>query len=312
MLRIDSVSKCYGAAQILNDVSLEVGEGEICGFVGGNGAGKTTTMRIAMGVTNSDQGAVYWRGKPVDSDARQTFGYMPEERGLYPKMALAEQLEYFAELHGLTRLDARRESKQWLDRLGLAERAKDHVEALSLGNQQRMQLATALVFKPDLLVLDEPFSGLDPLAVDVMSEVIAEQAAGGTAVLFSSHQLELVERVCTRLAVISKGRILLHDTVEQIREAAGSRLVVEGDAGMWTWPNNVADLRILEWTDKMVVIDTQSVKDHDHLVRRASSDGGILSIRTEQPSLTEIYRSLMEHRQDGLSAENIHRGEIVK
>jgi ABC-2 type transport system ATP-binding protein len=185
------------------------------GFVGPNGAGKTTTMRIILGVLAADAGAVRWREQPVTAQTRRRFGYMPEERGLYPKMRVRPQLTYLAALHGVAAPEAA--ADRWIERLGIAERADDRVEALSLGNQQRVQLAAALVHEPELLVLDEPFSGLDPVGVDVLSGVLAEYAATGVPVVFSSHQLELVERLCEAVAIIKDGRLVASGTVEELR-----------------------------------------------------------------------------------------------
>jgi ABC-2 type transport system ATP-binding protein len=194
------------------------------GFVGPNGAGKTTAMRIILGVLSADRGEVRWRGAPVDAAMRRRFGYMPEERGLYPKMRVRTQLIYLAALHGLAAPGAA--ADRWIERLGIAERADDRVEQLSLGNQQRVQLAAALVHEPELLVLDEPFSGLDPVGVDVLSGVLKEYAATGVPVVFSSHQLELVERLCEAVAIIKDGRLVASGTVEELR-GPGKRVVRE-------------------------------------------------------------------------------------
>jgi ABC-2 type transport system ATP-binding protein len=205
-------------------VSFSVAPGQMFGFVGPNGAGKTTTMRIILGVLAADGGEVRWRGEPVRTETRTRFGYMPEERGLYPKMRVRAQLTYFAALHGV---DAPEEAAdRWIERLGIGERAGDRVEELSLGNQQRVQLAAALVHEPELLVLDEPFSGLDPVGVDVLSGVLAEYAATGVPVVFSSHQLELVERLCEAVAIIKDGRLVASGTVEELR-GPGRKVVRE-------------------------------------------------------------------------------------
>jgi ABC-2 type transport system ATP-binding protein len=201
-------------------VSFSVEPGQMFGFVGPNGAGKTTTMRIVMGVLDPDAGNVTWRGEPVDFDVRRRFGYMPEERGLYPKMRVHDQLAYLASLHGVGDPD------RWIERLGLAERAGDRVEELSLGNQQRVQLAAALVHEPEVLVLDEPFSGLDPVGVDVLSGVLTEYAATGVPVVFSSHQLDLVERLCEAVAIIKDGRLVASGSVEELR-GPGEKVVRE-------------------------------------------------------------------------------------
>ena len=190
------------------------------GFVGPNGAGKTSTMRIVMGVLEHDSGRVLWRGRPVDARARARFGYMPEERGLYPKMRVRAQLSYLAQLHGLAAGAAGRAADRWIERLGIEQRSGDRVEELSLGNQQRVQLAAALVHDPELLVLDEPFSGLDPVGVDALSEVLAERAREGIPVVFSSHMLELVERLCDAVAIVSRGRVVATGPVAEGRSLA--------------------------------------------------------------------------------------------
>jgi len=226
MLEIDRLHKRFGQRQALSGVSLTVAPGEVYGFVGANGAGKTTTMRIVMGAAEADSGVVRWRGKPVDLAIRRTIGYMPEERGLYPRMKVRAQLRYFARLHGIGNDAAA--ADEWIERLNLEQYADDDVIKLSLGNQQRVQLATALVHNPDLLVLDEPFSGLDPVAVDIMSEVLLERARTGNSVVFSSHQLDLVERLCDRVGIIRDGVMVQQGTVTELREAVlGSGYVPE-------------------------------------------------------------------------------------
>ena len=212
-LEIRGISKRYGETVAVQDLSFDVHAGELFGFVGRNGAGKTTTMRIVLGVLAPDAGEVRWDGRPLDLAVRRRIGYMPEERGLYPKMRLSEQLAYLGELHGMAGSEARASAVRWLDRFGLKDRANDDLQALSLGNQQRVQLAAALVFGPEVLVLDEPFAGLDPVAVDVMAGVLRERADAGVPVIFSSHELELVERVCDRVGIIDRGKMVAIGTV---------------------------------------------------------------------------------------------------
>ena len=217
MLTLSNLSKRFGSLQALDRLSLSLEAGEIVGFVGANGAGKSTTMRIVMGVLAADCGTVTWKGSPVDAATRRAIGYMPEERGLYPRMKVAEQLVYLARLHGLSASSAKAAVNQWTERLGLEERCGDEVQSLSLGNQQRVQLAAALVSDPELLILDEPFSGLDPVAVDVMSQVLLERAAAGVPTLFSSHQLDVVERLCDRVVIIRSGRLVADGTVPELQ-----------------------------------------------------------------------------------------------
>ena len=207
MLELRGITKSYGGRTVLNDVGFDVAPGRLTGFVGGNGAGKTTTMRIALGVLAADGGHVALDGTELTGEDRRRFGYMPEERGLYPKMKVGEHIAYLARLHGYAKTDATTNATALLQRLGLGERLGDKVETLSLGNQQRAQIAAALVHDPEVLILDEPFSGLDPLAVDVVAGVLQERAARGAAVLFSSHQLDVVERLCDDLVIIASGTI---------------------------------------------------------------------------------------------------------
>ena len=205
MLEIIDLAKRYGPVVALDGATFTARPGRIVGFLGPNGAGKTTTMRCIFGLARPDRGEVRWKGAVVDRDARLRFGYMPEQRGLYPRMRVAEQLSYFAQQHGMRGRDADAAAGRWLERMGLADRAKSKLEELSHGNQQRIQLATALVHDPELLVLDEPFSGLDPIGIATMTEVVRERSAAGVGVVFSSHQLDLVEDVCEDVVIIARG-----------------------------------------------------------------------------------------------------------
>src|SRR4051794_11854710 len=229
MLEVADLARRYGDVVALDGLSFTVEAGQLFGFVGPNGAGKTTTMRIVMGVLEPDAGEVRWRGEPLGHGLRTHFGYMPEERGLYPKMRVRAQLVYLAALHGAPRPEAAAE--RWIERLGLSERAGDRVEQLSLGNQQRVQLAAALVHEPEVLILDEPFSGLDPVGVDVLSGVLGEYAQTGVPIVFSSHQLELVERLCQAVAIIKDGRLVAVGDVDALRGpgTGAVRVVVERD-----------------------------------------------------------------------------------
>jgi ABC-2 type transport system ATP-binding protein len=226
VLELDGLHKRFGDRVALDGLTLAVEPGQLLGFVGANGAGKTTAMRIALGVLRPDEGEVRWKGEPATPADRARIGYLPEERGLYPRMRARDQLVHFARLHGLDAGPAGDAADAVLGRVGLADRAGDRVEDLSLGNQQRVQLAAALVHDPACLVLDEPFSGLDPVGVDLMSEVLRERAAAGVPVLFSSHQLELVEKLCDAVAIIAEGRVVTTGSVEGLparyRELVGA------------------------------------------------------------------------------------------
>ncbi|MGZ6674010.1 MAG: ABC transporter ATP-binding protein, partial [Solirubrobacteraceae bacterium] len=208
-LELVGLTKRYGDLLALDECTITVRPGRVLGLLGPNGAGKTTAMRCVFGLVVPDGGEVRWSGVAVDREARLRFGYMPEERGLYPHMQVRAQLEYLAALSGLDRRDAEASVRRWLARLGLEQRGEDRVDALSHGNQQRVQLAAALVHDPVALVLDEPFAGLDPLGVDALAAVIGDLARDGTAVMFSSHQLDLVEDVCQDVVVIDHGRVVM-------------------------------------------------------------------------------------------------------
>ena len=220
MLAVREVHKSFGDLQAVAGVSFEVRPREVFGFLGPNGAGKTTTLRMIMGITRPDRGTVTFDGRPEVERAR--VGYLPEERGLFEDAPVVDTLVYLGCLRGLSRAEARKVGQQWLERLGLADRAKAKVGTLSKGNQQKIQFACAILHRPALAVLDEPFSGLDPLNQEVFIDMIGELRRAGTAVLLSAHQLNLVERLCDRILLISKGRELLAGTLESIRaQAAG-------------------------------------------------------------------------------------------
>ncbi|MBT0994537.1 ATP-binding cassette domain-containing protein [Cellulomonas sp. DKR-3] len=294
-LTIESLSKAYGSVQALRDMSFEVHGGEIFGFVGSNGAGKSTTMRIILGVLAADSGQVSWDGRPVDLHVRQRIGYMPEERGLYPRMKVGEHLVYLARLHGIDKAAATRAMQHWTDVLGLAERRDDEVLKLSLGNQQRVQLAAALVHGPDILVLDEPFSGLDPVAVDVMSQVLRDQAAAGVPVMFSSHQLELVERLCDRVGIVRAGSAVAVGGIDELRRTPERRWVVDGPPPE-TWLPRVPAARLVGSSDgrSTVEVVNPGLQDVDQeLLAAAIAAGPVREFARVRPSLVELYRHVV-------------------
>ena len=292
MLSIKGISRSFGATRVLDEVSFDVRPGRMTGFLGANGSGKTTTMRIILGVLAAQGGAVTWRGTPVTQSVRQRFGYMPEERGLYPKMKVGEQVAWLGELHGLTRTRARRETGRLLEQLELADRAEDKLEELSLGNQQRAQVAAALVHDPDVLILDEPFSGLDPIAVDTVLGVLRERAAKGVPVLFSSHQLAVVERLCDDLVIISGGVIAAAGGRDELRAKHGPprfELVVDSDAG---WLRDHPGIRIVDVDGPRGVFDLAGRGDQD-VLREALRRGDVRSFTPVVPSLDAIFKEVI-------------------
>jgi ABC-2 type transport system ATP-binding protein len=291
MLELIGLSRRFGDVVALDSVSFSVAEGEMVGFVGPNGAGKTTAMRIALGVLAPDSGEVRWRDKPVNQNVRRRFGYMPEERGLYPKMRVLDQLVYLATSHGLSRADATAEAGRMIDVLGVAGRARDRTDALSLGNQQRVQLAAALVHRPEVLVLDEPFSGLDPVGVDVLSGVHRERAGAGVAVVFSSHQLDLVERLCESVVLINKGRIVAAGRIVDLRSRDHRRLVrVEVLGALPDWYATLPGVRVLDPLPDGAILElSDSLRERD-VLDAARAAGDVRHFSVVQPSLTEIFR----------------------
>lgn len=297
MLSLRNVSRSFGGRRVVDDVSFDVGRGRLTGFVGGNGAGKTTTMRMILGVLAPDGGEISLDGKPVDQAVLHGFGYMPEERGLYPKMEIGEQLAYLARLHGIDKASANRRASDLLDRLGLGERRRDKLEALSLGNQQRVQVAAALVHEPDVLILDEPFSGLDPLAVDEVVKVIAEHAARGVPVLFSSHQLEVVERLCDDLVIIAGGKVRAAGEREQLRSLhAGSRWSLEAGSDVG-WVRDIPGVRVSELAGTTVLFDAET-EAADAVLREAVQRGSVAGFKRVRPTLGEIFRDIVVDATD--------------
>jgi ABC-2 type transport system ATP-binding protein len=295
VLELSHLSRRFGDVVALDDVSFSVGAGEMVGFVGPNGAGKTTAMRIALGVLHADAGEVRWRGAPVDAEVRRRFGYMPEERGLYPKMRVLDQLVYLARLHGLDAEDARSQAERTTEILGVGDRKRDRTESLSLGNQQRVQLAAALVHRPEALVLDEPFSGLDPVGVDVLSGVLREQAAGGVPVVFSSHQLELVERLCESVVLIHKGRIVAAGPIADLRAADARRLLrVEVEDATPGWIDRLAGVRVLQPLPEGAILEIVDHSREAEVLDAARAAGEVRHFSVVQPSLTDIFRKAVQ------------------
>ena len=301
MIEARGLSRSFGDKVAVRDVSFTVPDGQMTGFVGGNGAGKTTTMRMIMGVLEPSAGEALWNGEPMTTAHRRTVGYMPEERGLYPKQPLIDQLVYLAQLRGVSTSSARERGMALLERFGLAERAKDKLEALSLGNQQRVQIAAAVIAQPQALILDEPFSGLDPRAVDSMVDLLREFTARGVPVLFSSHQLDLVERLCDELVVLARGEVVAAGSAAELRRRGRvrHRLVLDSDAG---WVRDVAaslGISVVDVDGPVAVLELPTreasgggMDAADALLREALSRGRVHEFHEIVPELADIYREV--------------------
>ncbi|WP_460801055.1 ABC transporter ATP-binding protein [Microbacterium sp. GXF6406] len=293
-LQLSGISKSYGERRVLDDITFPVAAGHLTGFVGGNGAGKTTTMRIILGLLTSDGGSVTLGGRELTAEARRQFGYMPEERGLYPKMKVLEQVTYFARLHGFSKADATQRATALLTELGLGERLGDNIEALSLGNQQRAQIAASLVHDPEVLILDEPFSGLDPLAVETVAGVLQERAARGVSVLFSSHQLDVVERLCDDLVIIAGGTIRAAGAREQLREQHSAprwELETAADVG---WLRSEPGVSVVDFEGGSAVFDAESPEVAQRVLQRALADGAVNRFAPQHPTLSQIFKEVIQ------------------
>lgn len=291
VLQVRDLHKSFGDIRALNGCSFEVAKGSMLGFLGPNGAGKTTAMRTVFRLLRPDAGSVTWNGETIGPDDLLRFGYMPEQRGLYPKMRAGDQLAYLGRLHGMSKQDARESAEKWLDRFGLGGRVGDAVESLSHGNQQRVQLAAALVHDPELLVLDEPFSGLDPIAVETMSDVLREQAGVGKAVVFSSHQLDLVEDLCEEVAIINAGEVVVSGNVARLKDSAPIRhleLETEGD------PSELLEfldgVQATQMDGERLTAIISADTDVRGFIAHAQRAGKVRHFAYKTPSLSDLFR----------------------
>ncbi len=294
LLELEGLRRHYGSITALDDLSFSVAAGQVVGFLGPNGAGKTTTMRAIFGLTDLEAGTVKWDGAVVGQAERRRFGYMPEERGLYPGMHVGEQLEYLGRLHAMSATSARGAAETWLERLGIAERIGDKVETLSHGNQQRVQLAAALVHGPELIILDEPLAGLDPTGIDDIGDVLTEQARAGRCVIFSSHQLDQVEDLCESVTIIDHGRLVVSGRVDELATSGPRRLVVrvEGDRDA-TWAKGLDGVTISEVNGGEARLVLGDGVDSDSVLAAATAKGRLTEFVLQRRRLSEVFREAL-------------------
>jgi ABC-2 type transport system ATP-binding protein len=291
VLEFDGATKRFGALTALDACSFRARPARLTGFLGPNGAGKTTAMRAVFGLVELDQGDVRWRSAPITAAMRRQFGYMPEERGLYPRMPVRRQLVYLGELCGRSRALTAETVDKWLTRMDLGARANERLDALSHGNQQRVQLIAALVNEPELLVLDEPFSGLDPIAVTHMAALLGDVAASGVTVLFSSHQLDLVEDLCEDVVIVDHGKVVLAGELEELRAAVPHRFVdLRYTGAAPDWSALLPSLHVIEATDGHVRLRVERDVDVASLVHAAQQHAQVLAFTYEPPTLSELFK----------------------
>ena len=291
-LLISELHKRFGSIVALDGLGFEVPAGRVFGFLGANGAGKTTTMRIVLGVLEADHGTVTWRGADSRVLPRSTWGYLPEERGLYPRMNVLDQLVYFASLYGVAPDTARREALHWLTRFRVPELAGRRADELSKGNQQKIQLIAAILHDPEVLLMDEPFTGLDPVNVALLREAFLELRDAGKTLIFSTHQMETVEALCESIAIVDRGRMVVGGPVRDIRRAAGRRMVriaVEGDHRL-PWLAGVAGTRILRPGVDRTEIEIDAGTEPDAVLAAAVAHGArVTHFEVAEASLEQIF-----------------------
>ena len=287
MLKLVNISKQYDGVRAVDQVSFAVQRGDIYGFLGPNGAGKTTTIRMIMGIIQPDSGSIEISDNNMDNQGGQIVGYLPEDRGLYQKQKLGEIIVYFGLLRGLEKTAAKAKAAEWLERFGLGDQQKRKVEELSKGNQQKVQFILSLVHDPTLLILDEPFTGLDPLNQLLLKEIIQEKRKAGTTILFSTHQMEQVERLCNNICLINQGRIIVEGALESIREAHQSNAVEVAFTGELN--KEIAQVYFNEVAITESKIAGILKDDSSSFLRWINDQVSVESFQVKTPSLEQIF-----------------------
>jgi ABC-2 type transport system ATP-binding protein len=291
-LLLRGVSKSFGSFQAIKDLSMEVREGALFGFLGPNGAGKTTTMRMILDILRPDSGSITWNGKDVREVPRRNWGYLPEERGLYPKMRVEEQLLFLARLQGVSKLDAKKALDEWLERFQITANRDRKIEELSKGNQQKVQFLAAILHNPAILIMDEPFSGLDPVNATVLKEAFLELHQHGKTILFSTHQLEQAEELCQDIVIISKGQSVVQGSVREVKRQHGrnvARLKLDNDPEA-IWLEQLLGVHVTKRRQDYIEMQLQANLNPNVIVEAALQHGGIISrFELTEPSLTDIF-----------------------
>ena len=309
-LVVDHLSKRFGAVVALDDLSFEVAPGQVFGFLGANGAGKTTTMRIALGVLEPDAGQVTWGGIESHRLPRSTWGYLPEERGLYPRMRVLDQLVFFAGLHGVPAGRARREAMSWLRRFRGEDIADRKAEQLSKGNQQKVQFIAAVLHEPEVLLMDEPFTGLDPVNVMLLREAFMELRSRGRTVVFSTHQMEVAEAMCESVAIVDRGRMVLGGPVREVRRSTGRRMVriSVADGHDLPWLAAVPGARVIQAGVGRATVELEPGTEPDAVLVAAVGAGArVVHFEIADPSLEQVFIDVVGHPAD----EEIHLAPAV-
>jgi ABC-2 type transport system ATP-binding protein len=305
LLSIRDVTKNYGPVVAVQDVSVAIPRGSIYGFLGPNGAGKTTTIRAVMGIILPDAGEITFAGRPIDADIRDRIGYLPEERGLYRKMKCIDQLAYLAELKGVPRREAFRRADAWLDRLGLGEWKQRKIDALSKGMQQKIQFAATFIFGPDLVILDEVFSGLDPLNIELLRSMILEERDKGTTVIFSTHMLAEAEKICDSICLIADGRKILDGTLDEVRQDFPQQVVRVAYGDDREPPANLPGVVQRRFDEGSWRLTLEDGADAQALLQIVTSAGPVAYFSSNRPSLSEIFLTAVRRQRGEAAAEEL-------
>ena len=295
-LLVEHINKWFGQFQAITDLTMEVKEGALFGLLGANGAGKTTTMRMILDLFRPDSGQITWNGSEVRQVPRRSFGYLPEERGLYPKMREDEQLLFLARLNGLAKQDAEKAMTEWLERFQIGANRKKKIEELSKGNQQKVQFLATILHDPTILIMDEPFSGLDPVNASVLKEAFLEMHRRGKTIIFSTHQLEQAEELCQEIVIINKGQSVVQGSVREVKRQQGRnvvRLKLDNDPDA-PWLDTLEGVQVTKRREDYIEMHMQLTLNPNVIVEAALQHGGIISrFELTEPSLTDIFIELV-------------------
>lgn len=288
-LKLESVVKQYGEKTAVNGINLTVGQGEIYGLLGANGAGKTTTMRMVLGLIYPDEGKILYNGKSYNRELQQIMGYLPEERGLYPKIKVSEQIVYLARLRGMSASDADKSLRYWLDRFEVPDYYNKRIEELSKGNQQKMGFIAAVVHKPQILILDEAFSGLDPVNVELLKDTVKELRDQGTSILFSTHRMEHVEELCRNITILDRSNTVVQGDIRTIKNGYPREEVLLRTANEVTGLESIAGVNAVKRLERGYLISISDVGAAQRILQQAIAQGEVEHFEIKEPTLNQIF-----------------------
>ncbi|MBM7541517.1 ABC transporter ATP-binding protein [Amphibacillus cookii] len=288
-LHIENVTKCYGKFTAVDQLSLDIPEGQIFGFLGSNGAGKTTTFRMILGLIDATEGKITWEGEPINYQRTDQIGYLPEERGLYPKLKVKDQIIYLGRLRGMDKKEILTELNKWLERFNITDYLEKKVEELSKGNQQKIQFISAVIHKPKLLILDEPFTGLDPVNVELLKNAVVELKEQGTTIVFSSHQMGTVEELCEYLCIMQYGKPIVHGALKEVKRSFGKKnLFIHADFDL-SFLKTIDGVDNQKLTPEGCILQIENEDVSQAILEQLHQKGFVRKFALEEPSLNDIF-----------------------